>query len=131
MNMDETVRQGGCRCGSVRYEVRGEPMRVGICHCTDCRKETGSAFLAYADWPSRCFTMSGEYKTYEGRSFCPNCGTRLFHLNQHHTEICVGSLDEAPTGLTPTREGWINRREHWLPALAHVSQWQEDPAPDA
>lgn len=126
--MTQTVRTGGCACGAVRYEVRGEPVQVGLCHCTDCRKETGSAFLAYADWPAAAFSALGKYQTYEGRSFCRNCGTRLFHLSEHHAEICIGSLDEAPTGLTPTREGWIKRREHWLAPVTHASQWQEDPA---
>lgn len=47
--MTEIVRRGGCACGAVRYEVRGEPTVVGLCHCADCRRESGSAFLYYAD----------------------------------------------------------------------------------
>jgi hypothetical protein len=31
---------GGCRCGAVRYRLRGEPFKAGLCHCTDCRRET-------------------------------------------------------------------------------------------
>jgi hypothetical protein len=62
----ERVRRGGCRCGAVCYEVRGEPLAVGICHCTDCRKETGSVFLAYADWPPAAFSVAGTYATYSG-----------------------------------------------------------------
>jgi hypothetical protein len=129
--MADTVRRGGCRCGAVRYEVRGEPEKVGLCHCTDCRKETGSAFLAYADWPPEAFSSTGEYRTYSGRSFCPICGTRLFHVSDKHAEICIGSLDEAPTDLSPTREGWIKRREPWLLAIPGVSQHREDPPPSA
>jgi hypothetical protein len=129
--MTQTVRTGGCRCGAVRYEVRGEPVQVGLCHCTDCRKETGSAFLAYADWYREHFSVTGSYATYEGRSFCPICGSRLFHVDDEGAEICIGSLDEAPTNLAPTREGWIKRREPWLAPIAHASQWQEDPARDA
>ena len=45
-------RQGGCACGRVRYTVAGEPLRVGLCHCTSCRQESGSAFTAYAVWRS-------------------------------------------------------------------------------
>ena len=125
--MDATIRFGGCRCGAVRYEVRGEPMVVGLCHCTDCRKETGSAFLAYADWPREQFTVAGAFLTFEGRSFCSGCGSRLFHLGEEHAEICIGSLDAAPTGLTPTREGWTIRREHWQGAVPGVSQADRDP----
>jgi len=125
--MADTIRPGGCRCGAVRYEVRGEPVKVGLCHCSDCRKETGSDYLHYADWWRKDFSVTGEYRTYEGRSFCPNCGTRLFHLDDEGAEICVGSLDDAPANLVPTREGWIKRREPWLPAIPGVSQHREDP----
>jgi hypothetical protein len=126
--MTDMVRQGGCRCGAVRYEVRGEPHKVGLCHCTDCRSETGSAFLYYADWLGGSFSYKGEVATYEGRSFCPRCGSRLFHLQDDGgAEICVGSLDEAPAGLVPTREGWIKRREHWQSPVAHAYQAKEDP----
>ncbi len=44
----ETVRQGGCSCGAVRLEARGELIRVGLCHCLTCRKETGGPFMAFA-----------------------------------------------------------------------------------
>ncbi|MBY3250233.1 hypothetical protein HFO14_18530 [Rhizobium laguerreae] len=43
-----TVLSGKCLCGQVRISVRGEPLRVGICHCTDCRRESGSAFTSMA-----------------------------------------------------------------------------------
>jgi hypothetical protein len=125
--MTARTRTGGCRCGAVRYEVSGEPLSVGLCHCTDCRKETGSAFLAYADWPPESFAVTGTYATYEGRSFCPTCGTRLFHVSDKHAEICIGSLDNAPTDLTPSREGWIKRREEWLQPVAGAGQHREDP----
>jgi hypothetical protein len=128
--MDE-IRLGGCTCGAVRYEVRGPPNKVGLCHCADCRKETGSAFLYYADWLAGAFSFTGTVATYEGRSFCPTCGTRLFHLQDDGAaEICLGSLDDAPVGLVPTREGWIKRREDWLTPLAHAHQAREDPPPD-
>jgi hypothetical protein len=125
------LREGGCSCGAVRYEVRGEPEKVGLCHCADCRKETGSVFLAYADWPRYAFTSTGTYRTHEGRSFCAECGTRLFHLSEDHAEICIGSLDDAPCDLSPSREGWTKRRERWLPAISGASQHREDPPPQS
>lgn len=122
----DTIYQGGCACGAVRYRLTGEPLVVGLCHCTDCRRETGSAFLAYADWPADRFEVSGTYATYDGRSFCPTCGARLFHRDETGAEIVLGSLDEAPTHFTPTREGWIKRREHWLPSVVGAEQFEED-----
>ena len=119
--------QGGCRCGAVRFEVQGEPLQVGLCHCTDCRRETGSTFLYYADWPRERFSVTGHYATYEGRSFCPQCGAPLFHLSDAHAEIVLGALDQAPANLIPTREGWIKRREPWLAPVPGAGQFAEDP----
>ena len=121
------IRRGGCSCGAVRFELRGEPLTVGICHCTDCRKATGSAFFAYADWPPSGFSVTGEAREYHGRSFCPTCGSRLFHRSEDQVEIALGALDAAPGDLAPTREGWIIRREHWLAPLARAAQFDRDP----
>lgn len=116
--MAEAVRSGGCLCGAVRYEVRGEPDVAGLCHCTTCRKLTGSSFSATANWPSARFTMTGELRTYENRQFCPICGSRLFFPFEGGIEVFLGTLDEAPYNIEPMLEVWTIRREHWLP---HVS----------
>ncbi len=121
--MDHT---GGCLCGAVRYRLAGPPEVVGLCHCADCRKETGSAFLAYADWPIGRLQVTGRYATWGGRSFCPACGGRLFHLSDTRAEIALGSLDAAPWDMTPEREGWIRRREHWLRPVGDARQFEED-----
>ena len=51
--MDEgaTEREGGCACGQLRFRARGEPLRVGLCHCMTCRNESGSAFNFFAIFP--------------------------------------------------------------------------------
>ena len=122
-----TERGGGCSCRAVRYRLVGDPLHVGVCHCTLCRKESGSVFVAYALWPIDAFSMRGEIRSFDGRSFCPACGSRLFNLTDTTAEIRLGSLDEAPSTLTPTREGWIERREPWLACIAGASQARHDP----
>jgi hypothetical protein len=121
-----SVRTGRCLCGDVRYQLRGEPLHVGLCHCADCRKESGSAFVTFAVWPRNAFSSTGNFATYEGRSFCPRCGARLFNLTGEKAELRVGSLDDAPNGLTPTSELWVKRRELWLHPLADADQHHED-----
>src|SRR5580692_5351895 len=117
----------GCTCGAVRYIVKGEPYRLGICHCASCRKESGSAIVVDAHWKIEDCQVTGKY-TIGGRSFCPTCGSRLFDLHEHDIEIRIGSLDEAPTTLgPPTREGWIKRREQWLVPISGAGQNVEDP----
>jgi hypothetical protein len=102
-------------------------MKIGLCHCADCRKTSGSAFVAYADFPPEAFTSTGRVAIYDGRSFCPACGSRVFSLSDHQAEIMIGAFDVAPSDFTPTREGWVKRREHWLPPVAGVAQFDEDP----
>jgi hypothetical protein len=123
------ARDGACLCGAVTYRVTGEPLRMGICHCTDCRQTSGSAFVTFAVWPASSFNSQGTFSTYRGRSFCPDCGSRLFCLRDDEAEIGVGTLLEAPTDLRPTYELWIRRREHWLRPLPDTGQHAEDGEP--
>jgi hypothetical protein len=122
------VRAGGCLCGAVRYSVRGDPVHVRRCHCADCRKESGSAFSVYAQWPVDAFEMSGEISSYDGRGFCARCGSRLLDttgLGDALIEIRLGSLDEAPFELKPEDEIWVKRRESWILAVEGAAQHDE------
>lgn len=125
--MAEETRTGGCLCGALRYEVRGEPFKGGLCHCADCRKITGSAFLHYADWRPHQFNSTGDYKTFAGRSFCPACGSHTFNLSDDQIEIHLGTLDAAPNDIKPLIEGWAIRREPWLPIIPGVPMFPKDP----
>ncbi|MET3898753.1 hypothetical protein ABIB57_002705 [Devosia sp. UYZn731] len=123
----EVVRTGGCLCGAVRYEVRGEPYISGLCHCTICRKLTGSSFSATANWHRSQFHMTGELQTYEHRSFCPTCGSRLFYLFDEGLEVFLGPLDTAPNDIKPMLEVWTVRREHWLPPVSGAISYHDNP----
>ncbi|TIN28152.1 MAG: GFA family protein [Mesorhizobium sp.] len=124
--MPETIiRRGGCLCGAVRYTVRDEPFQSGLCHCGDCRKVTGTSFLSFADWRPDQFESSGEVRTYDGRSFCPVCGSRVFNVSPHQVEIYLGTLDDAPNAIRPAAEIWVKRREPWLHQL-DIPQFMED-----
>jgi hypothetical protein len=126
--MEAGVRTGGCLCGAVRYSVRGDPVHVGRCHCADCRKESGSAFIVYGYWPVEAFEVSGEISSYAGRGFCALCGSRLLDpVGPDDTliEIRLGSLDEAPFELKPEAEVWVKRRESWLLPVEGAAQHDE------
>ena len=129
--MEARVRTSGCLCGAVRYSVRGDPVHVVRCHCADCRKESGSAFTVFAEWPVEAFEMSGEISSYDGRGFCPRCGSRLLDTTGADAggtliEIRIGSLDEAPFELTPEHEIWVKRRESWIPPVEGAAQHDEN-----
>ncbi|MBK6806606.1 MAG: GFA family protein [Betaproteobacteria bacterium] len=121
-----TVFAGRCQCGKVRVSVRGEPMRIGICHCANCRKESGSAFTFYAVWPARAFERVGETSEFNGQHFCSRCGSRLFSIDDREAEIKLGILSEAPTSLVPSYELWTKRREPWLRPIEGAEQYEED-----
>ena len=123
--MDQT-REGGCLCGAVRFLVRDEPLRVGLCHCLDCRKTSGSAYSSFAIWPRDAYDGSGELGTFSGRSFCVRCGSRVVHLTADEAEVMIGSLDAAPSDLVPQYELWIGRREHWLAPVPGIRQFEHD-----
>jgi hypothetical protein len=128
-SMETIARTGGCLCGAVRYLVRGDPEHVGRCHCTDCRKESGSAFTVYAQWPLEAFEVEGEIASYDGRGFCPRCGSRLLNPpdpGDRLIEIRIGTLDDAPFHLQPEAEIWVKRREPWLTAVDGASQHVEN-----
>ena len=105
---------GGCLCGDVRIEARGQPYRVGLCHCLDCRKHHGALFHASAIFPEDSVTVTGETRAYAGRHFCPRCGSSVFGRSGDEVEVSLGALD-APDQLMPTYELWTLRRERWLP----------------
>ena len=120
------MRSGSCLCGAVRFTVHGEPEHVGRCHCADCRKESGSTYTIYGQWPRDRCDLVGEVATYDGRSFCPGCGSRLGCFDDDDVvEIRLGSLDAAPFELRPEAEIWVKRREPWLHAVEGAAQHQE------
>jgi hypothetical protein len=118
-----TTHKGGCLCGGVRIEVTGEPYRVGVCHCLDCRKGHGAIFRTFAMYPDGAVRSTGETATYRhkrkvDRHFCPKCGSPLFQTEDGtgEVEVFVGCFDE-PSRVAPTYELWMPRREAWLPEL--------------
>lgn len=77
---------GGCLCGKVRYRVEGEFDGFYLCHCSRCRKDTGSAHscslsshTALVEW-EQGEDMVKQYSvpdTLHTRSFCADCGSAL------------------------------------------------------
>lgn len=116
---------GGCLCGNVRFVAEGEPYRVGLCHCLDCRKHHGALFHASAVFPQDAVSHEGETGAYRGRFFCPRCGSSVFSQTGDETEVHLGALD-APDQMTPTYELWTIRRESWLPEFPISRHYERD-----
>lgn len=119
---------GGCLCGSVRLVAVGRPYRVGLCHCLDCRKHHGALFHASAVFPPDAVSAAGEIREYEGRCFCPRCGSSVFSRSADEIEVHIGALD-GPDLLQPTYELWCVRRAAWLPPFAQLRRYDRDRDP--
>lgn len=118
---------GHCLCGDVRLVATGEPYRVGLCHCLDCRKYTGTLFHASAIFPQDAVEIEGETRHYGGRHFCPRCGSSIFARSGDEIEVSLGCLDESDQ-LKPTYELWTIRRESWLPPFG-MKRYDRDREP--
>lgn len=116
---------GGCLCGAVRIAARGKPDRVGICHCLDCRKHHGAVFYAAAIFPAEAVTVTGALSDYQGRCFCPICGSSVLARIGGEVEVHLGTLD-APDAFIPGYEVWTDRRESWLPVFPGLALHPRD-----
>jgi len=121
--MDEFT--GSCLCGGVRIVATGRPYRVGLCHCLDCRKHHGALFFAAAIFPQQSVAIEGETRDYQGRHFCPRCGSSVFARYGDEIEVHLGALDK-PDQLIPTYENWTIRRESWLPPFPLKHSYERD-----
>lgn len=117
--------EGGCLCGAVRIAATGSPLRVGVCHCMDCRKHHGALFHASAIFREDAVSIAGDPRDYHGRSFCPTCGSSVFSRSGNEIEVHLGTLD-APDRFTPTYELWTIRRESWLPPFPVAEHFERD-----
>ena len=127
--MSDVLRTGGCACGAVRFTTRGEPDRVGLCHCLTCRKAHASVGFPFAVFRADQVETAGDTSAWESspgylRRFCPGCGSRVVNEAAGEVEISVASFDEIGV-FAPQYESWTIRREPWLPPLK-VPQYERN-----
>lgn len=132
-------REGGCQCGSVRYRLEGETVALAVCHCTECQRQSGSAFGMSLIVRSASFRLlSGELGTFtrpcdSGRTlecaFCTGCGTRIYHRGtfmQDVVSIKPGTLDDT-SRLAPTLHVWTKRKQPWVLVPEGVRTYEGEP----
>ena len=97
---------GSCNCGGVAFTLAVKPEPPTVCHCGQCRKQSGHIW-ASAQAPETALTLTRDatltwYRasSFARRGFCNTCGAFLFWQHDDESEISVamGALD-APTGL--------------------------------
>jgi hypothetical protein len=117
--------EGGCFCGAIRYRLKSQPMFVNCCHCRDCQRQTGSAFvingIIEAD---RIEILKGDPEpksmpTESGRPHdiyrCPDCHTALWsdYGRRPMRFVRVSTLDEAGA-FKPDAHIFTRSKLSWL-----------------
>jgi hypothetical protein len=119
--MTSPIFRGSCLCGSVQYEITGEPKKFYHCHCSRCRKASGTGHASnLLLQPGSIRWIRGEelvrsYKIPEAkrftRQFCMTCGSPL-PRQVKDTELVIipaGSLDNEPMIKPQARIFWDSR----------------------
>jgi len=139
MAVPQTPLTGGCQCGAVRYTLAAAPMPPVICHCTECQKQTASAFAMSMPVLRRDLTVSsGELKEWRrpadsGRElacyFCPDCGIRLYHsssMGPAYWHLKPGTLDDT-SWLAPVAQVWTESAQPWLKSAIALPSFPSQP----
>ena len=120
--MADAMSEGGCLCGAVRFRVTGEPIWVGHCHCTSCRRNTGSLVATFVGFrPAQVNQLEALPRLYESspgvrRKFCDRCGTPLSYEavrwpDEIHLYLCT--LDD-PERYAPQFHVNYSERVPWF-----------------
>ena len=120
------TRTASCRCGQLKAEVDGDPIRISVCHCMECKKRSGSAFAFQARYPSDQVRLNGASKSWSkftdsGKeaifTFCPDCGSDLYYQNDRGSDgqmaFPVGTFDD-PFFARPQYSVFGSRKPDWL-----------------
>jgi hypothetical protein len=118
----ETDHEGSCLCGRVRYRVEGAVGNMSNCHCTDCRKNSGAAFVTYVEAPKRAFgytkgadlIQTHQAESGTKRAFCRQCGSTLacYVDGDDLIEIAAATLD-TPLSLRPEYHIYVRSKVSW------------------
>ena len=121
-----TERTASCRCGQLKATVTGDPVRLSVCHCLNCKRRSGSAFAVQARWPADQVTIEGQSKGFEliadsgNRAtfhFCPQCGSDVhYEINGKFDgliAIPLGAFDD-PYFASPKFSVWEGRKNDWV-----------------
>jgi hypothetical protein len=126
---------GGCHCGSIRYEAEIDPQKTIICHCSDCQALSGSAYRTVVFVPEDRFSLlDGDLKTYIKTSdsgnrrammFCPDCGTQIYATSVGEDAKVLGlrvGTARQRAELRPRKQYWCRSALDWVEDLSEVER---------
>lgn len=129
-----TQHTGQCLCGEISYQITGDPVAAGVCHCKNCQRQGGSAFstlwgiartaIQFAGATPKCYvdgdTASGGQVS---RYFCGNCGSALYSEGRQPDVLYLktGTLDDT-TSFSPAFHVWVDSKQSWVDLPDDVAQ---------
>ena len=130
---------GGCQCGAIRYAIASFPLLLYTCNCTDCQRQSGSAFalsmpVRFSDFR----ILQGEPKGWRRASpsgtpvisrSCADCGTRLYGERDRRPEVVnlrAGTLDDT-SWLVPAAHFFMRSAQPWLQPAPGAACFETQP----
>jgi hypothetical protein len=135
-----TPLTGHCLCGGVTYTVDAEPVWQGVCHCSNCQRQTASAFSTIVGVPSSALAVEGTtlasfktpsegYQSTTERHFCSMCGSPLFSTIESMPDVTflkAGTIDDL-SWFEPKAEIWTRSAQPWAPHFEGATQHERIP----
>jgi hypothetical protein len=135
VNFERRILRGGCLCGAVEYAVEDAFDFALNCHCSQCRRSTGSAFKPLAGiGRDRLEIVRGgdAIMTYGGAeahdAHCRSCGSLLFSVLRQgsYAHVAMGTLEDAPT-IRPSMHIFVGSKAAWYEITDDLPQHEGFP----
>ena len=131
------MHKGSCLCGAIEYEINGSLGPIVTCHCSRCRKASGSAFNVMSPVAAADFRIVKgeeslrEYRNSAGvsRMFCGTCGSPLIGKRDSIPDtvrVRIGSLD-TPVNSKVSAHIFVGSKAEWHEILDDAPQYEERP----
>ena len=127
------MHTGSCLCGAVRFEIAGDLAPIQLCHCSMCRRASGTAFASNMPVRAEDFRIvsgADRLKIYESkpgkeRLFCANCGSPIISRSAGDPEMVrvrVGTVDE-PVNAPLAFHFHVASKASWAPIADDLPQY--------
>jgi hypothetical protein len=130
--MSATILLGKCMCGAVSYSVLNEFSYAANCHCSACRRTTGSAFKPFAGIERHKLVLAANHgpllivgEENGNDTHCGTCGSLLYSVVRSGTyvHVAMGSLVDIP-GIRPTKHIFVGSKASWFTITDNLPQYE-------
>ncbi len=134
---DPATLKGGCLCGAVEYSVADAFAYALNCHCSQCRRTTGSAFKPIAGIRREHFQCAADqgalliYGEADGHdAHCAKCGSLLYSVVRDgaYVHVPLGTLIDEPS-IRPTMHIFVGSKATWYEINDDLPQFEGFPIP--